>query len=841
MKTLEVKSILSKNVTPLTINNTVKDALISMSENKISSVVIVDENNFPIGIFTEHDSLKIVSNAIDTSTNISQVMSRDLFTIKEDTNINDAYIEMDNMGFKHLIVVDKHGSYLSVVSQGDFLRNATFKQIDLFKSLSDIAISMPLTVDKTTLITDVAQVMEERNYDFAIIVESKKPKALVTQRDISRYITDLSIDDLRTSTISSVQTQKFHFLHRSSSIREAAILMENAGVHQLIIVNDNDELIGIISRHDLLEALYGSYFKHLLETIETKNTTLRELETSKNTLDEQTIFLNNILNTIPDLIWIKDLEGRYLTCNNTFQQFYGTTANNIVGKTDYDFTDKELADLFQEGDTQTAHTGTRTESERYLHFADGSHEGLYKITKTPMLCMEGKIIGILGIAYDITLQREREKELEKLANYDFLTEMPNRSLLKYNLNKSIAKAKRNNSEIALIIFDLDKFKDINDSYGHTIGDELLISVANRFSKTLRKQDIVARMGGDEFALILDDITHIEDAGQTAKKMIEAISKPYTINDLEIHIGSSAGIAISPRNADTAETLIQYADSALYEAKNKGRGSYKYYDDNMTYYTIKHLEYENKLRKAIKNGELEVYYQPQVDMYTNKIISAEALVRWNSPQEGLIMPSFFIPIAEETGLIAKIGEQVLHQTCIDGKKWLDLGYDITLAVNVSSHQLKYQNIPKIVDQAIQNSGFDYSNLEIELTESAIMNRETQTIEMLNLLKHKGIKLAIDDFGTGYSSLAYLKLFPIDILKIDKSFIDDILYQDDSQAIVTAIIEMAKALGYRVLAEGTESIGQIEFLKEKGCHIYQGYYKSKPLPASEFEELLKADYK
>ncbi|MBU0632971.1 EAL domain-containing protein [bacterium] len=834
MQNVQLSSIVSKKAFPLKSDDSIYDALTLMTENQISSVVIVDNDNKPIGIFTEHDSLKIASNFINTSNKISDVMTKKIFTIRDDININDAYIEMDKEGFNHLVVVDKQGSYLGVVTQGDFLRNATFKQINLFKSVSDISISVPLTVEATALIKDVAKIMEERNFNFAIITEDNKPKALITQRDISRCLTEVSLNELSSRSISTLQTQRFHFLNKSSSIREAIVLMESAGVHQLIIVDDKDELIGIISRHDLLEALYGSYFKHLINTIEMKNLTLIELQKSQTALNTQTAFLNNIINTIPDLIWIKDLDGKYLTCNRLFENYFGIEKENIIGKADYDFVDKKLPVYLHDYDKKTM------ESEEYLVFADGSHSGLYKIRQTPMLSNDNIIIGTLYIAHDITEQREKEKELKKLANYDFLTEIPNRSLLKYHLKKAITNAKSNDSYIALIIFDLDKFKNINDSYGHTVGDELLVAVANRLSTTLSTEDLIARMGGDEFALLLDNMTNIEDAAHTAKKMIEIISKPYILNGLEIHIGTSAGIAVSPKDADSVETIIQYADSALYKAKNEGRGKYRYYNDNMTQDALKYLDYENRLHKALHNCELEVYYQPQVDMQTDKIIGAEALLRWICPTEGLILPTLFIPIAEETGLIAAIGEWVLNQTCKDGKRWLDLGYDLTLAVNVSSHQLKYQNIPKLVDDAIQNSGFKYENLELELTESAIINREAEIIEMLNILKDKGIQLAIDDFGTGYSSLSYLKLFPIDVLKIDKSFVDDILYQDDSQAIIVAIIEMAKALGYKVLAEGTEYIEQIEFLKEKGCNIYQGYYKSVPLPAAQFEKLLKAEY-
>ena len=841
MKNVQLDSIISKKATPLKSSNSIQDALISMSSNKISSVVIIDDNNTPVGIFTEHDSLKVVSNFIDTSSSICDVMTKDVFTIRNDININDAYIEMDKKGFNHLVVVDNDGSYLGIVTQGDFLRHATFKHLSIFKSISDIAINMPLTVEPTMLLKDVAKLMEERNFDFAIVVESNHPIALISQRDIRRHITDTQQKELLHQTISDIKTDRLHTLKKSSYLQEAIIAMEHSGIHQIIIVNDDDELIGIVSRHDLLEALYGSYFKHLINTIEMKNITLKKLEESKNELNRQTTFLNNVINTIPDLIWIKDLDGKYLTCNRSFEHFYGAPKDKIVGKTDYDFVDENLADSFKENDEKTVQSGKTIESEKHLVFADGSYSGLFSTRNTPMICDNGDVIGILGIAHDITMRKAREDKLQKLANYDFLTDIPNRSLLKYHLKKSMAKAKRDNVLIALIIFDLDRFKDVNDSYGHNIGDELLISVANRFSNSLREKDVIARMGGDEFALILDDINDIEDAAQIAQKMIDIISKPYMINGLELHVGSSAGIAIAPKNADTVDLLIQYADSALYKAKNDGRGNYRFYDDHMTYVSAKHLEYEKKLRIALANNELEVFYQPQVDIHTNKIIGAEALLRWNHPEDGIILPDLFIPIAEETGLIAKIGEFVLNQACADGKRWLDQGYEITLAVNISSHQLKYQNIPKIVDMAILDSGFNYNKLELEFTEDAIINRESEIINILNLLKQKGVRLAIDDFGTGYSSLAHLKRFPIDVIKIDKSFIDDILKQSDNQAIVIAIIQMAKALGYKVLSEGTEYIEQIEFLKDKGCNIYQGYYKSIPLPVHKFQNLLESEQK
>jgi diguanylate cyclase (GGDEF)-like protein len=406
------------------------------------------------------------------------------------------------------------------------------------------------------------------------------------------------------------------------------------------------------------------------------------------------------------------------------------------------------------------------------------------------------------------------------------------------LKKSLQNAKRSNKQVALLMFDLDRFKDVNDSYGHNAGDELLQQVAQRFSDRLREGDIISRLGGDEFAIVLQNLTHPEDAGLLAGEMIESLSLDYKLSGgITVHVSTSVGIVLFPDNAQDASTLLQYADAALYKSKAEGRSTYRYYTDELTHLARKRVECETHLRRAIINNEFEVYYQPQVHIASGRIVGAEALVRWNHPERGLVSPVEFIPIAEDTGLIGEIGEWVLNDTCRQGKIWQDLGYRLTLAVNLSAHQVRYTDVVHIVDAALKKSGYDPKRLELELTESALMQREEQTVEMLHSLRAKGIRLAIDDFGTGYSSLSYLKRFPIDILKIDKSFVDDVPYENDDMAIVSAIIAMGQALNFQVLAEGVEHIEQLEFLKEKGCTMYQGYFKSKPVPAKEFELFFK----
>ena len=449
----------------------------------------------------------------------------------------------------------------------------------------------------------------------------------------------------------------------------------------------------------------------------------------------------------------------------------------------------------------------------------------------------GNLIAGVGTVQLITERKLYEERLESLANYDPLTGLANRALLMSHLQNAIEQARRAKDEIALIMFDLDRFKDINDSYGHSAGDELLRHVAQQFTSRLREGDMIARLGGDEFAVVLENLSHPEDAGRLAEEMIGMLGIDYKLSGgALIHVGASAGIALFPHHGDDAFTLLQHADAALYKSKAEGRGTYYYYTDELTASARKRIECESYLRRAIANNEFELYYQPQVHLGTGRIVGAEALIRWNDPHRGVITPDQFIPIAEETGLIREIGEWVLGEVCAQGKVWLDKGHRITLALNLSAHQVRYQNIVALVEEALRKTGYDPKRLELELTESTLMERQEEAVAMLHALRAHGIRLAIDDFGTGYSSLSYLKRFPIDVLKIDKSFVDDLPYDPDDMAIVAAIVAMAQALGFQVLAEGCEREEQITFLKEKGCTMYQGFYKSPPLRAAEFEKLL-----
>ncbi len=461
------------------------------------------------------------------------------------------------------------------------------------------------------------------------------------------------------------------------------------------------------------------------------------------------------------------------------------------------------------------------------------------------------ITGISRLLIMVTLVSAKlQDELNQLARQDPLTQLPNRRFLLERLKHGIDVERHGGKQLALLMLDLDRFKAVNDSLGHSAGDELLQQVAERIQIHLRDVDMLARLGGDEFIVLLEDITHTEDAARVAEEIVADLGRPFQLlcsdrddhdQGREVQIGTSIGISLYPQHGDNPELLIEQADTAMYQAKEAGRGCFAYFSEDLTIAVRKRIALENRLRRAIVQQELRVFYQPQIDIDSGRIVGAEALVRWQSPTEGLIAPINFIPIAEETGLIVEIGEWVLRETCRQGQRWLADGFlPLTLAVNVSPKQFRRCDINALVAMVLAETGFPAGQLELEMTESGLMEHQDKAVEVLNNLRAQGVLLAIDDFGTGYSSLAYLKRFPLDVLKIDKSFIDDIPHLQDDMEITATIVAMGHILGFKVLAEGVETQEQLDFLRLKGCDAYQGYLTSKPVPSEDFVKLLKAQY-
>ncbi len=430
------------------------------------------------------------------------------------------------------------------------------------------------------------------------------------------------------------------------------------------------------------------------------------------------------------------------------------------------------------------------------------------------------------------------RQLRYLATHDALTGLPNRVLLEDRLSQAIVRSERDARPFAVMLLDLDRFKLINDSFGHRAGDELLKEVARRLNGIVRSADTVARLGGDEFVLVLGDTADRAEIDAIARRVVEALEHPVMIADVSVHASPSIGIAFYPQDAGTAEAVVAHADAAMYVAKQRGRGNVQYFEAAMAGVMQDRVRLESELHDALAQGQLEMHYQPKVDTATGLVHGAEALIRWRHPLRGMVPPGDFIPLAEECGVIAAIGEWVIREACRQARAWQVAGLPaLRVAVNVSATQFRSGNLAKVVSCALAEAGLEARYLEIELTETAVMTNPEESIEILEQLSRMGVLVAVDDFGTGYSSMSYLRRLPIDKLKIDRSFIDEILSRPDDASIVGAIISLAHSLRLKVVAEGVETHEQLGFLKELGCDQYQGFHFSAALAARDFEALVR----
>ncbi|MBI3056646.1 MAG: EAL domain-containing protein, partial [Betaproteobacteria bacterium] len=443
-----------------------------------------------------------------------------------------------------------------------------------------------------------------------------------------------------------------------------------------------------------------------------------------------------------------------------------------------------------------------------------------------------------GTLTDITERKHSQKRIEYLAQYDIVTGLPNRRLFNDRLTLAIARDKRLDAMTALLLLDLDRFKQVNEMFGHSAGDKVLQVVTARLRERLREVDTIARLGGDEFVVILESVADTVHATRVAEEIVDAVAEPLMLDGQEIFVTASIGVALCPADADGVDKLIESAELAMYQAKQEGRNTVQLYVPQQNQRRGASLGTESKLRRALERDELQLDFQPKVNIATGAVAGAEALVRWRNPELGLVSPADFIPLAEDIGLIVPIGEWVLQQACAQASAWRSQGHPIAVAVNLSARQFRQNDLVETIKRTLADTGLAPEYLELEITESMIMHRPEQTIATLQQLDDIGVILSVDDFGTGYSSLSYLKRFPVHKLKVDQSFVRELHQNADDAAIVRAVIALAGSLNLKTIAEGVETGQQLSYLAGLGCDEYQGNHFSRPLPAAEFLSLLQA---
>ena len=554
-------------------------------------------------------------------------------------------------------------------------------------------------------------------------------------------------------------------------------------------------------------------------------------------LRETNRFATEILDNAGEGIVVYDGELRYRLWNRFMEEMTGLTEEQVLGKSAM-----EIFPFLREQHVDELHARAlagETVSSPDIHFQipETGREGWVSTVYRPHCDAAGKVVGVIGLIRDITERKSAEQQIEYQAYHDALTGLANRRLFQEHLSLALALAQRRHTRVAVLFLDLDHFKVVNDSLGHSVGDALLRQVARRLKAAVREGDTVARVGGDEFTIVLQELSRRHDAAIVAQNVLRTVAEPLQVNGHRLYVTTSIGITLYPDDAEDAETLLRNADTAMYRAKSEGRNTYQMATRELSRSTQERMTIENGLHQAMETGEFELYYQPQIDLETMRIVGMEALLRWNHPERGLVVPADFIGLAEERGMILEIGEWVLRGACREARRFHERGLsDFRVAVNISARQFRDEALVATVESALADSGLDPRCLELEITESVAMENVTLTMTTLAQLRKLGISIAIDDFGTGHSSLSYLKRFPIDALKIDKSFVDDLPDGVEDTAIVTSVIQLANGLGIRVIAEGVERVEQLEFLRENGCREVQGFYFSYPVPAAEIEKLV-----
>ncbi|MBF0335299.1 MAG: EAL domain-containing protein [Alphaproteobacteria bacterium] len=801
----------------------VAEAARLMHQARCSSIVVLEEGR-PVGIWTEADLLAV--DFTDPSTldqPIRRLMSSPVKTIDGALSVADASMRFRDEGVRHfLVTVD--GALTGVLTQTDVILRHGVEHFLVLRPVAS-ALTRPLvSVPAGASLRDAAQAMRKGRSDAAAVFDGDKEVGIITERDVLRLVAT------RAEGVTAGQSASRPLLSvaHDASLLSARNLLQEKGFRHIGVIGPEGALIGLLSFADILATLQHEYVHRLNEALKDRDDALlrsrKDLHTAR-----------RIIEVSLDAIMIINADGVIEYANPSFATVTGYDPSEVIGKTprllksgrhDQSFYHDLWQSLLTRGFWQGEIWNRRKNGEVYPEW----------LTINTIRDEDGRLNHYVAIFNDISERKRSEERIKNLAYFDSLTGLPNRRLFGDRLSMAIANAHRNSHHLAVMFLDLDLFKRINDTLGHNVGDAVLVETATRLSATVREGDTVARLGGDEFTILLPELKEPEDAAKLAARLIAVVKEPFVIEGHELYVTTSIGISIHPEDGATVENMLKNADTAMYRAKDLGRNSYQMYTPAMNARSFERLSMESNLKHAVTRDELVLAYQVKIDMVSGKVSGIEALCRWLHPTLGLVPPSDFIPLAETVGLIGEIGEWVLRAACRQNRAWQDRGLPpIRMAVNVSAQQFRDQDVASVVAAILDETGLDARWLELELTETVLMQRVDEISKILARLRGMGVRIAVDDFGTGYSSLSYLKRMPIDSLKIDRSFVRDLGVDRDDAEIVSTIIAMAHNLKLKAVAEGVETAEQAAWLRAQGCDEIQGFLISRPVSAEDLVSL------
>jgi diguanylate cyclase (GGDEF)-like protein/PAS domain S-box-containing protein len=828
LNAISIKDITQASLLTCLPNETMHDVAVKMVARNCSAILIVVDDEI-IGIWTERDVLKFDFSLPDTrSTPVSEGMSSPVICVNENASLEEVSFKFKKDGVRHYVVTDDQGKQQGIISQTDVIKKHNFEFFLVLKTVGSVLKPIPPVIKSTQSIAQASKLMYSSHSDAIRVEFPDESVGILTERDVVKALASLILNPI----VADYASRHLVTVNEHESLYQAKKIMLNNGFRHLGVIDNKDNLIGIINLTDILAGFRSTYVEELKESLAHRDALLRDSLKSL-------CLAKKIIDNTQEGVITTDKYVVIQTCNAGFTKITGYTEEEVIGKTpaiissgrhDKKFYDAMWEKINKYGFWQGEIWNRRKNGEIYPEL----------LTITEIRDDEtNEISNYAAIFSDISQLKNDEEAIKRLAFYDPLTELPNRRLLNDRLAQELAITGRSGKNGALFFVDLDHFKNINETLGHSAGDRVLVEVAYRLKFCVRDCDTVARISSDEFIVILTELSEqmelaCNEARHIAEKLQQAICQVFSVMNHKLYISSSIGIAMFSENTGAPDDLLKQAGTAMYRAKESGRNMLQFFQNSMQEAVMERMLIEKELRQALDENQLSLYYQPQVDYHGN-LTGAEALIRWKHPQKGFIPPDKFIPIAEECGLIQAVGAWVLEQAFIHLRQWDKQQAHLPhLAINISPRQFYHDDFMDILGKLVKQYQISPSRIMLEFTEGLLMNDVDTAVDKIKQLKKLGYTFSIDDFGTGYSSLSYLKHLPVDQLKIDKSFVEDITKNEDDAVFVGTIIAIAQHMNLGVVAEGVESEMELEFLKENGCPCYQGYYFSKPLPEKQFFE-------